>query len=74
MIKLFNFRFKANLDLFSEKSIFKLENNPWILEIAEALCINMYRLQMVLSSDNYKAMYPKAIEIQSKDKKKLMKK
>ena len=45
---------EANLDLFSDKSIIRLENNPWIPQIQEAVSINIYRLQTILSSDEYK--------------------
>lgn len=41
-------------ELFGDKSIFTLENNPWIDEIQDCLNISLKRLHVLLSSDAYK--------------------
>lgn len=44
----------AKTDLFGSKSVLKLDNNPWIVSLAEALKINLNHLADFLSSEAYK--------------------
>lgn len=41
------------MDLFSTKTVFKLDNNPWLEPIAEAYKVGITHLGDYLQSDSY---------------------
>lgn len=44
----------GNLDMMSNKSVFKLEGNEWVTPIAEQLQLGISHLMEYLRSDTYK--------------------
>ena len=46
--------FKGNLDLTSNKSVIRMENNPWVAPIADQLQVGLSHVIDYLRSETYK--------------------
>ena len=48
------FRLTGNLDLVSNKSVLKMENNPWVTPIADQLQVGVSHVMEYIRTETYR--------------------